>query len=89
MGVDKKSPVGVSLRERGQGPSLTEVAQPPAPLTGPPGFLTGVCGVAVGYPLDTVKVQSLPDPCLGLGPHLWPEELSSLLVRPCLCPLRA
>ena len=74
-------------------PSFAEMAWAAALLTSSPGFLTGVCGVAVGYPLDTVKVQPLPglchppqDPCLGLGPHLWPEELSSLLGRPCLFP---
>lgn len=61
MWCGQEEPGGVSLQEHGQGPS-TWLAQPPAPLTGPPGFLTGICGVAVGYPLDTVKVRSLPDP---------------------------
>ncbi|TKC43491.1 hypothetical protein EI555_020472, partial [Monodon monoceros] len=34
----------------------------PAPLTGSSGFLPGVCGVAVGYPLDTVKVRIQTEP---------------------------
>lgn len=70
----------------------------PAILTPSSGFLPGVCGVAVGYPLDTVKVRgnrlcsALPSrhlplpalrrPCEPPAPHPRPEELPWVLITP-------
>lgn len=78
-----------SCRETGSGSSASS--------PGPSDFLPGVCGVAVGYPLDTVKVRQeaglrrpSKGPWLGLGcpPSLLhppvARDLSGLLIRPAL-----
>lgn len=73
--AERRSPGGSSWEERRaclrsappipwDGQALTADRAPSRGLTGSSDCLAGVCGVAVGYPLDTVKVQQRP--CLGL-----------------------
>lgn len=50
-------------------------------LTGSSGFLPGVCGVAVGYPLDTVKVRSSPGPDPQPEASAWGLGHKTLLAR--------
>ena len=68
--VDEKRGAALGGSRSGFAPLLT--CSCPSP--GSSGFLPGVCGVAVGYPLDTVKVWRQPGPrrppkgpWLGLG----------------------
>ncbi|XP_042800214.1 solute carrier family 25 member 47 isoform X2 [Panthera leo] len=56
--VDEKCGAALSGSRSGFAPLLT--CSCPSP--GSSGFLPGVCGVAVGYPLDTVKVKIQTEP---------------------------
>lgn len=64
-GVDEKRGCGSAAWGTGRihtPPTARQAQGRPAPSLGPSGFLAGICGVAVGYPLDTVKVRQQPGP---------------------------